>query len=413
MANEEISRTGEARDGSVEPITTPANEISTADKPALVPSPTQQSSNNSDLWAQIQPHLARVLEHIREHREHIDLVPKLLFTLWNLSLLVGGLIFVVYFGSIGFMPETDVPASVTLLTVSAITGAFLLIVTSFILVAPSYIWRRWTIRHETLKSLWSDRAGEFSRWRATLWFGLPLVSFLVGVPLLLVVDEQYHACLIWGSLLSGPSIALIAALIFLWKQSQKWPALGNLGLSVFSSAFAFSPVILLVSVFIGASPALHADTIGGPQQILLLVLTLIYILVFNAALVSSRQSSAIEYILLAAFITILILVMLQNITYIPKRVMNAYQFGYIPASLVITDVGCMIVDNHNIPTLPNKNTCQVSNVTIHSRLGSTYYVQVNGTDNTPVCLTIPSEHVLSWAISKPKKGVVWPSKLCF
>jgi hypothetical protein len=38
------------------------------------------------------------------------------------------------------------------------------------LIAPSYVWVKWTIEHPTLKLLWSDKEGKFSRLRAILWF---------------------------------------------------------------------------------------------------------------------------------------------------------------------------------------------------------------------------------------------------
>jgi hypothetical protein len=44
---------------------------------------------------------------------------------WSVFLLVGGLVFLVYFSRIGFMLELDLKASVTLLAVSAITGSLL------------------------------------------------------------------------------------------------------------------------------------------------------------------------------------------------------------------------------------------------------------------------------------------------
>jgi len=412
MANEETSHTAEVGDGSSKPIMTTAREIPIADKSAPALSSVQQSSNNEDLWAQIRPHLVHVSEDVTSH---IDLVPKSLFALWNVSLLVGSLIFITYFASIGFMPEIDATASVTLLSVSAITGAGLLIAVGLALIAPSYVWVRWTISYEPLTSLWSDREGKFSHWRAKLWFVLPLIGFLGGLFSLDLVEKEWHTYFILGGLFISSSTALILAFISLRDQSQKWRASALLGVSILSSIWSIFPAVQLTFIFIQAAPNLHTDTLGNTLQILIIISSLLIILSFNAVLVGSRgirRPSILEYIVITAGVTIFFLLTLESTTYIPKRVMNLYQFGFIPASLVLTEVGCTIVGNHNIPTLPHMNTCRVSDVTIHSRLGSTYYVQVNSKDNTSVCLTIPREHVLSWAISKPKTGTVWPPKPC-
>jgi hypothetical protein len=98
MANEKTPRTAEAKNGSVEPIMITATELTTTNESVPVPSPAQQPSDNSDFWARIRPHLTHVSERIKRH---IDLVPKLLFALWNISLLIGALIFIIYFSSIG------------------------------------------------------------------------------------------------------------------------------------------------------------------------------------------------------------------------------------------------------------------------------------------------------------------------
>jgi HEAT repeat protein len=62
-------------------------------------------------------------------------------------LFVGGLIFLIYFASIGFMPEVDLQTSIALLVVSALTGGFLLIALGFYLLAPGWWWVQVT-RHQ-------------------------------------------------------------------------------------------------------------------------------------------------------------------------------------------------------------------------------------------------------------------------
>lgn len=60
--------------------------------------------------------------------------------LWTVCLLVGGVIFILYFGHISFMPELDLNSSITFLATSAFTGAFLVIVLAFWLMYPGWAW---------------------------------------------------------------------------------------------------------------------------------------------------------------------------------------------------------------------------------------------------------------------------------
>jgi hypothetical protein len=105
-----------------------------------------------------------------------------------------------------------------------------------------------------------------------------------------------------------------------------------------------------------------------------------------------------------------ILIVLNLQTAIPNLVMYIYKFGRLTnASLVLNEVGCNIVQQYGLqekPTSPDQKTCTLPNVVIHSRLGTTYYVQVSRNGNTPVCFTIPTESVLSWSVNAPKKPTV-------
>lgn len=53
--------------------------------------------------------------------------------------LIGGLLFIVYFWSIRFMPDVDLYTSLTLLIVAALAGTFLVLVIGFALINPGVI----------------------------------------------------------------------------------------------------------------------------------------------------------------------------------------------------------------------------------------------------------------------------------
>jgi hypothetical protein len=87
--------------------------------------------------------------------------------LWSVILLMGGLSFLVYFASIGFMPEIDLQTVVALLAVSALTSGFLLIMLGFYLLAPGWYWVQVTRHQESLKS--------------PGWFGLPMLGVIASI----------------------------------------------------------------------------------------------------------------------------------------------------------------------------------------------------------------------------------------
>ena len=124
-------------------------------------------------------------------RASLDVAPKTMAGLLSISLLVGGLLFLIYFWSVGFMPEMDVQASLTILIAAAITGAFVLFYIVLFLLLPGL-------------SLCFSLQGERSPVKRTLWFALPLFSvfLLCGIN-----------C---GNFYSVATVALLAFLLYLF-----------------------------------------------------------------------------------------------------------------------------------------------------------------------------------------------------
>ena len=120
-------------------------------------SAAQQPSGTAASWAQF-------LAELRAY--FVSNVAASVITVGNMFLFAGGLIFLVYFWSIGFMPEIDAKAFVTLLAASALTGGCLFILLSVYWVAPGYIWVQCTRGSEPLKS--------------PLWFFLPMTGVVLG-----------------------------------------------------------------------------------------------------------------------------------------------------------------------------------------------------------------------------------------
>jgi hypothetical protein len=278
MATEETSRTAEVRNGRNEPIMTTGNEAG----PALFRA--AQPPGNSGLWAQ--------------NRQNLELAAKLLPLVWSAFLFIGGLNFLFYYGSIGFIPELDLKASITLLATSASIGTFLFIVVSAVLIGPALSWLG-LAKNKALKWLWYDEGAEFPRRSAILWFILPLAGFSAS-SLLMIVGWQW-----WGKLSSdvGFPVSLGVILIItgwcLWRRfpnhlnnQDKWTASLYLLGSTFLSMMMFWPLLIFVNAIIAS------DQWYNTHYPIWIILTMCFVLIYNAVLVKATYLPILKFFLL-------------------------------------------------------------------------------------------------------------------
>jgi len=96
-----------------------------------------------------------------------------------------------------------------------------------------------------------------------------------------------------------------------------------------------------------------------------------------------------------------------GVDFIPKGVMYVYKFGsFAHTSLVLDEDGCAIVQLHQLPSMrtsSQSSRCILADVSILSRLGTLYYVEDHMNKDTSVRFTIPTQHVLSWTVTKATK----------
>jgi hypothetical protein len=115
--------------------------------------------------AELRPYIDRV-------KAWRDAGPKTLAFLGVFGIIaqfLGWLIFIVYFWSIGFMPDMDLQTSLTLLIAAALTGGFLIIWLAFSLVYPGLVFGLWVKDDKfTVKQLVLARL---------IWFVLPMAVF--------------------------------------------------------------------------------------------------------------------------------------------------------------------------------------------------------------------------------------------
>jgi hypothetical protein len=295
-------------------------------------------------------------------------------TVWSGFLFVGGLIFFRYFFSIGFMPELDLQASLTLLAACTLLAGIIFMSIIGLSLLPALWWKS-IGDNEQLKALWYN-GEQFALARAILWVGLPFIG-LAGGFICLDFFKWWGIAPLAVSLFM-PSVVII----FREKMSGnipcilRWTVARTLFWRFLLSALAF--FLLFSSVYLPFRAALALDTD-----------TLIYFLVFSILIVVlntfmstapiqpgwQRRSLIILPLLFIYFIIVY--------DWLPNLVIRHYKFGNLPnVSLVLNEVGCAIAQHQGAKIIPyspdsklnapsNPKTCSLLNVTIHSRLGNT------------------------------------------
>jgi len=339
-------------------------------------------------------------------------------------LFAGGVIFLVYFWSIHFMPEIDAKAFVTLLAASALTGGCLFIFMSVCWVFPGYMWMGCTRHLERLKS--------------PLWFFLPMLgvvlSFLLSAfwmpkwvwvaPLLVIPIASLPLFFSFGKVLDWISASSRRCLESLKRLRNRGfietlKTVGGFYLGLIFSIFFFIPLFIIIYSIIRRDSDINHSLASVLTSIIfgsLCILSSNVILIKFLSKYKNDYKAIAQCIIVGVASFFIMLVMLRALPCIPERVMNIYKFGnFSNAFLVFDEVGCSIAQHHGIkptplppnPTMgnsssPPKITCSLPKVTIHSRLGSTFYLEAFLDEKTSVRFTIPGQNVLSWAVNESK-----------
>ena len=341
-------------------------------------------------WAQVE---AKLVDYF---------LSNVMKTVWSVFLFVGGLIFFRYFFSIGFMPELDLQASLTLLAACTLLAGILFMSIISLSCIPALWWKS-IGDNERLKALWYNDE-KFALTRAILWVGLPFIGIAGGFICLDFFKWWGIAPLAVG--LFMPSIVII----FLKKMPGnipcilRWTVARTLLWRFLLSALAF--FLLFSLVYLPFRVALALDT----NALIFLLVFSVFVVVLNVFMSTvpiqpgwQRRSLIILPLLFIWIIT--------SYDWLPNLVIRHYKFGNLPnASLVLNEMGCVIAQQQGakiIPYIPdfktnpssNSITCSLPSVTIHSRLGNTYYLEVSH-----IRFTIPGQNVLSWAVNKSPKA---------
>jgi hypothetical protein len=339
------------------------------------------------IWARISPILRDYLKG------------GLGYTLSTAFLAFGGLIFLAYFWHIGFMPEVDLNSAITLLFISAVTGLVVSVWLGLLIILPGWIWASTT----------KEKVNP-------LWLVIPWSIVMISYPiLLLVLPSWWWLPVRWWkvSVIFSPVIISIAAF---FADRRRWEHTWDfIRASVTAGGLLAILTVLLPVAAISARP--ESKHVPWPYLIFMWNFAIYTIFLSSAAAHRAREPLderpfPTELALACVFTLILVVTMLAP--NMPSNIMRLYRLGSFRATVIVDETGCAIADlngfkqqtaasnnehlaNGKPEATPISRTCPLFNITILSRVGNAYYVRKDAKSG---CFTIPSQHVISWAVAK-------------
>ena len=319
--------------------------------------------------------------------------------IWNIALIVGGGILLIYFASIKYIPILDIENVLYLLVASAVVGMFLFVYFLFLSTFPAFL----------LESLIVDQLGyvddqndNHKQQRKDLYLRLLLISpvlasvFFIFIMTILyeknyLSNSSLQVISFWTSLILVVLISTFSIKKYLHRfeeiQTEKIPPL---------SIVMISGLIYLMLIIVSVM-TLYILDVGADWAELLVFLFILAIMNMINIFIRSYRTKFI----ISAFLFVLMLIGLERFTFFPAKTTEILKIGHIPnATLVLDSEGCQVMEMQNIKILWNdKNSFCTRKVSmIWSRIGAEYYVQI-GTD----AISIPSESVKSMKVSKGNK----------
>jgi hypothetical protein len=200
---------------------------------------------------------------------------------------------------------------------------------------------------------------------------------------------------------------------------QKWAMVGAFyGVGLIPSSMAFVSLIILAQSLTSIDPYLRE------REVLRMFVNgsvLFGFLIANTGIATAKPFSfswaRISYYIPLFIYIFLTFTFISGWDFIPKSFMYIYKFGNIrDTSLVLNESGCTIAKAHRLIDSFDE-ICVLPHMIIHSRLGSTYYVEVDDKSSTPqtthpvnarnsMRFILPAANVLSWSVAVPKNPTV-------
>lgn len=384
----------------------------------------------------------KVLEYI---------LSNLLSVPWNVSLLVGGIIFWLYFFQIQYFPDLNFDESILFLPVAAITGFLFLLLMASIFMTPYFF--RWLmlLADEPVLAGKNGREGNKAGWgniwsvkpantkknnKELLWYFISIYliflayylhyfkehefDFEKSEPLLFLFFQKDECVVFWILIL----LILAGHIYFyLWNSIKPWvlkkdgvkekkATKGQDNPFILLVAWLFSSIMSVLPILFLTGIIQQTETNELSGQITLLIVFYFIVISVNLTFAYFGEQSKRKLLhWIIPFAGLICIFFMAKEPLIPKLVMNKFKFGHYTAQrLLVNAEGCKIINSLELETsfAKDQKTCHLKNIKILSRLGRSFYIEATHQCKppwrcVPLRFTIPSKYVLSWTVPVPDK----------
>lgn len=343
------------------------------------------------------------------------------------SIALGGATFIVYFASIGYMPELDIQKAVYQIYTAALTGLLLFSAFSIAVIIPGLFYENWIKQSPFKEKIEGDSFGfiRLSLSQTFLIVGLSLLATPAinlnqsspNIPLLNLL-----ALTLLGFFLAFIGICLVKDVI----QSDKEKNIKQKKIKLFSSdlrskklwisvLYSCTNYMFVITFFSYASvgtDALVFMSKNTGRTLIFLISIPIILIIFNKLAIEVAPKKGImrfiTFLLSGLFSVAIIQALFSDLSFLPSRIVKIYGWGNISnVNIVLNQEGCEVVKYLELNTVKKEEEdklCKLEKVHILSRFGEKYYLRLETKNTSVLDFEIPVSMIHSWSVSRIPQG---------
>lgn len=320
---------------------------------------------------------------------------------WSALLLIGGGVFVSYYGMIGYMPDFDLKSSVAITAAAAVTSILLVMGSMLMMVFPgifwSGVWKESFVSELGVKSFWENKGDGASFFWVMFWFSIPVLS-LLPVPAWFFFDGGCLSVLF----LIIPAMFFLGCYFYfyIFRNVSGWKSFIEVFVLAFSSFMSL--VFLVFPLFIVFLVVKVRPELDGDVKLFYLISLSLFVIFVNVLSAAPYREgrSLISWFFVSCLGFVALFVITGVVKEIPKEIMRVYKFGNVEASeLVVGERGCELLGDLEVRAFSKKSgNCVLLDAKILSRLGREVYIEISDGESESLRFTVPSSYVLSWSL---------------
>lgn len=301
-------------------------------------------------------------------------------TTYAASAFMGGMLLLIYFVHIDYLPDPDVAALVYLLLAAAVMGAFLIGFIAIANVLPAMIWNAAILGKKEFENF--QFGSEKSR-SLLFWFGLPFIPTLIAFTLALLFEWEFTDSL--AIFLCGFAVSLAWLYYGLRRHGIKdWKVEGRYLIAWSGSWITFVAPFLFVLIFVRQGFA-TADTDLERVFAWVYLIGLLFLVSSGNVIalqhdkwmlrnLSEKWRRAVRTSAVAVILLFIVSFATKAWWVVPQMVMRVYGLGGdMKVRLVFNKEGQDTLRALKIPMdCADTSACRIDTLLLRSRLGSRY-----------------------------------------